>query len=81
MVTVGKDPLLEEAGRQAQTKVKVKSVDPEWNESFVLMVTDISEDLRVSIWDYDMLSEDDEIGHVTFPLTDLASIDEEVRSI
>ena len=79
MLGVGKDK--NDKAKQAKTKVKMKSVNPEWNETIVFMVTDVSEDLRVSIWNYDMLQENEEIGHVTLALGDLAAIDEKVRSI
>lgn len=46
MLGVGKDK--NDKAKQAKTKVKMKSVNPEWNETFVFMVTDMSEALDLT---------------------------------
>jgi len=54
------------------TKVIKKTLDPEWNEGFVLQHSNPGSLLKIQIDDYDMASGNDFIGQVTLPMSSLS---------
>jgi C2 domain len=56
-----------------KTKVKKKTLDPEWNQDFAFLVPSLDSALHVEVWDWDRVGGDDYIGAVTIPgLADVA---------
>ena len=58
-------------GRVFRTRVKPQNLNPEYNETFEVDVSDPAEMLRVSLWDWDRLSADDFLGDVMIQLGNL----------
>jgi len=59
-----------------KTKVIKKNLNPEWDQSFELVVNDVNDTLKVSVWDRDLMDADDLIGETMIPLQDV--VDQEV---
>ena len=60
--------------RRAQSKVVSKCLNPEFDENLLVWLSDrevAEENLLVSVWDKDLLSSDDLIGQISFPLLTL----------
>ncbi|EGB11313.1 hypothetical protein AURANDRAFT_7645, partial [Aureococcus anophagefferens] len=55
-------------GRTFRTRVKRQTLNPEYNETFEVDVSDPAEVLRISLWDWDRLSADDFLGDVLVQL-------------
>ena len=53
----------------ARTKVIKKSLNPRWEETFELLVSDVNALLRVSVFDSDLIGSDDVIGHTLVALS------------
>ena len=51
-----------------KTKVIKKDLNPEWAEKFELVVNDVNDTLKVSVWDKDLIGSDDLIGETMIPL-------------
>jgi hypothetical protein len=54
-----------------KTKVIKKNLNPEWAETFELVVNDVNDTLKVSVWDKDLIDADDLIGETMIPLQDV----------
>ncbi|KAL6071210.1 RPS6 protein kinase [Balamuthia mandrillaris] len=63
-------------GQKAKTKVKKKTLDPKWNETFTFKVYSPTT-IHLEVWDKDLFTADDFLGQVDIPLSDLSK-DEEV---
>ena len=60
--------------QQARTHVCPKTLDPRWDKAFIFKVSDEDlqdEPLIVKLWDMDVLSSDDPIGHVSVEVDSL----------
>ena len=58
-----------------KTQVKERTLNPSWNESFKIQTEHTSEStLSFQIFDYDLLSDDDNMGSVTVLLPDYTSV-------
>ena len=55
-------------GRTFRTRVKRQTLNPDYNETFEVDVSDPSEVLRISLWDWDRLSADDFLGDILVQL-------------
>lgn len=44
-----------------------KSLDPEWNEVFVLLLADMPGDLFLDVFDYDLIGSNDFLGRCACP--------------
>jgi hypothetical protein len=56
----------------AKTKTQMRTLTPKWkNEKHALNATSLKAALEVSLWDWDTTSEDDFMGNVVIPLTEL----------
>uniref|UniRef100_A0A7N0UD40 C2 and GRAM domain-containing protein n=1 Tax=Kalanchoe fedtschenkoi TaxID=63787 RepID=A0A7N0UD40_KALFE len=67
-------------GRQrSRTKVVKKSLNPSWGEEFSFRVEDLSEELLISVLDEDRYFNDDFIGLLKFPVSDV--FDNELKSL
>ena len=64
----------------ARTEVKVMTLEPDWNETFVLPVNATNAVLRASVFDWDMDGSDDFIGQVSLPLAERVTSMQEQRS-
>ena len=60
--------------QKCQTKIVKKNLNPQWNETFQLLVTDVNDVLKVSIFDSDLLGSDDLIGHTLLPLSEIVGL-------
>jgi len=69
LLSIGADA--ESGVRKSETKIK--NLNPEWNERHHIDVYDPNESLEVTVWDYDMVGDDDLMGKVVIPLADLAN--------
>ena len=58
--------------RKVRTKTIMKTLDPVWNESFEIDVTDPYHIVKVVVYDWDKWSSNDFLGQVVFPIADLA---------
>jgi hypothetical protein len=59
---------------QGQTKTKRQTLNPEWDpdEVFEFPVRNIqATDIRVEVWDWDMMGESEFSGQVTIPIRDV----------
>lgn len=54
-----------------ETAVIKKTLHPEWNESFVFKIEDISDVLNVSLWDQDRFNDPEFLGQVAVPIFSL----------
>lgn len=64
--------LLQLGNETAKTKTQMRTLTPKWkNEKHVLGATSLNSALEVSLWDWDTTSEDDFMGNVIIPLSDL----------
>ena len=61
--------------QKCQTKIVKKNLNPEWNETFELLVTDVNDVLKVSIFDSDLFGSDDLIGHTLLPLSEIVGLE------
>lgn len=61
--------------QRCQTKVVKKNLNPEWHETFELLVTDVNDVLKVSVFDSDLIGSDDLIGHTLLPLSELVGLE------
>jgi len=62
-VTVGKTKL--------RTKVKNKTLNPEWRHPFVVEIKNPLDELKIAVWDYDQLRRDDFEGQIIIPLSSI----------
>ena len=60
--------IVEVGKEKRKTKVIKKDLNPEWDEKFELVVTDVNSMLKVTIWDKDLIGSDDLIGETMIPL-------------
>jgi len=51
-----------------------KTLNPTWNESFCFEVVDLSKDLTIDVFDWDMIGSDDKIGSARIPLTPVTEV-------
>jgi len=58
-------------GHEYKTEVQWATLNPQWNEQFVLPVTGASKELFVGVYDSDRYSNDDFMGMVHIPLAEL----------
>ena len=64
--------------RKLKTQIKQNTTKPEWNEEFQLLVHEPEhQHLTLHMFDYDVLSVDDEIGRASFPIRNLRNGEEE----
>jgi hypothetical protein len=64
--------LLQLGNETAKTKTQMRTLTPKWkNEKHVLNANSLKAALEVSLWDWDTTSEDDFMGNVVIPLTEL----------
>ena len=52
-----------------KTKVIQKDLNPQWNEKFDILVTDVQGTLRLQVYDKDLIGSDDLIGETMIPLS------------
>lgn len=52
-----------------KTKVVKKTLNPYWGEEFCFRVEDLNEELLISVLDEDKYFNDDFVGHVKFPVS------------
>jgi ankyrin repeat protein/tetratricopeptide (TPR) repeat protein len=60
--------IVQVAKEKRKTKVIQKDLNPEWAEKFELVVNDVNDTLKVSVWDKDFIGSDDLIGETMIPL-------------
>ncbi|VDO04352.1 unnamed protein product [Rodentolepis nana] len=62
-----------EKNRKFKTKVVKASLNPEWNETFVIEINkaDESKRLLIEIWDWDRASRDDFMGELSFGVSEI----------
>jgi Ca2+-dependent lipid-binding protein len=58
-------------GERKQSKTIKNEYNPQWNEEFEFDVTDNSDDFIAKIWDWDLGQQDDEVGSVRVPVSEL----------
>lgn len=63
--------------QRLQTKTINKTLNPTWNELYVITPVTSSKMLQIHVWDKDMIGKDDLIGCATVPLTTLARLPDE----
>jgi len=54
-----------------RTRVMKKNLNPQWNQDFILLVTDVNMNLIVKVWDWNRLNKDTLIGELQFPVSEL----------
>ncbi|EKX38147.1 hypothetical protein GUITHDRAFT_77473, partial [Guillardia theta CCMP2712] len=54
--------VIQVGSEKRKSKVIKKDLNPEWNEKFEMVVSDLNDSLRVSVWDKDLIGSDDLIG-------------------
>ena len=52
-----------------KTKVIQKELNPQWNEKFDILVTDVQGTLRLQVYDKDLIGSDDLIGETMIPIS------------
>jgi hypothetical protein len=60
--------IVQVAKEQRKTKVIRKNLNPEWAETFELVVHDVNNTLKVSVWDQDLIDAHDFMGGIMIPL-------------
>jgi len=60
--------IVQVGNEKRKTKVIKKDLNPQWSEKFELVVNDVNDSLRVSVWDKDLIGADDLIGETMIPL-------------
>lgn len=58
-------------GQKVKSKIQYETLNPVWNETFQLCVERLEDPLQVEVFDYDKLSQDDPMGHLSINLKDL----------
>ncbi|CAM6094736.1 unnamed protein product [Calypogeia fissa] len=61
---------------KARTSVVHKNLYPSWNEDFFFNVTDLDDELKVTVWDEDRFT-DDFLGQVKIPVADVLDSDKQ----
>jgi hypothetical protein len=63
--------IVQVAKETRKSKVIKKNLNPEWAETFELVVHDVNDTLKVSVWDKDLIDADDLKGETIIPLQDV----------
>jgi len=58
--------------KKIKTKVILKTLNPIWNETFEIDVTDPYHIIKIIVYDWDKYSSNDFLGQLVFPIADLA---------
>ena len=69
------------AGDRKTSKTVKNEYHPQWNEEFEFEVTDDSDEFIAKIWDWDLGCQDDEVGSIQIPLSDLKGKVEGVEKV
>jgi Ca2+-dependent lipid-binding protein len=67
--------------QRRQTKTINKTLNPTWNELYVVTPVTSSQMLQIHVWDKDMIGKDDLIGCATVPLAALARLPDAAGSL
>ncbi|CAN1851170.1 Protein C2-DOMAIN ABA-RELATED 4 [Linum perenne] len=54
--------------QKLKTRVVKKNVNPEWNETLTLSVTDPNLPVKIEVYDWDLFSRDDLLGNAEFEI-------------
>ena len=60
--------IVQVAKEKRKTKVIKKNLNPEWAETFEVVVNDVNDILKVSVWDQDLMDAHDFMGGIMIPL-------------
>jgi len=73
--------VLELAGEKRESNVMPKTLNPEWEQLLFFALTEkpVDETLKISVYDQDLYSSDDPMGHCDLPLDFLRETEEEER--
>ncbi|KAL3687800.1 hypothetical protein R1sor_014109 [Riccia sorocarpa] len=62
---------------KSRTSVVYKNLNPSWNEEFVFNVSDLDEELKVTVWDEDRFT-DDFLGQIKIPVSLVLNADKQI---
>ena len=68
-------------GERQTSKTIKNTYDPQWDEEFVFDITDDDDELIVKVMDWDLGCEDDHVGSVSVPLSDLRGREDGVQRV
>ena len=57
------------ARHKVRTKTVKKTLNPEWNEQYEMKDVVLTDNVRITIWDYDVIGKNDLLGQVEIPLS------------
>jgi Ca2+-dependent lipid-binding protein len=69
------------AGERKTSKTIKNEYNPQWHEEFEFEVTDNSDEFIAKVWDWDLGCQDDEVGSVQIPLSELHGKEEAVEKV
>ena len=69
------------AGDRKTSKTIKNEYNPQWHEEFEFEVTDNSDEFIAKVWDWDLGCQDDEVGSVQIPLSELHGKEEAVEKV
>jgi len=69
------------AGDRKTSKTIKNEYNPQWHEEFEFEVTDNSDEFIAKVWDWDLGCQDDEVGSVQIPLSELHGKEEGVEKV
>ncbi|CAK9191908.1 unnamed protein product [Sphagnum jensenii] len=65
-----------------KTQTKMNTLNPEWNETFKLLVQDPkSQSLELHVYDWDRIGTDEEMGMIVVPLQDLVELEQKMLDL